>query len=553
MSSLRTALFVLLVTWSCSDSGAGLQVLRQVETPVAPAFRHEMPTDSSYYMPGSLGSGIAFLDFDSDGDLDVYAVNGAGRVDSGDSRATTNQLFRRDDNGYVDVTDESGLNDDGFGMGVAVGDIDNDGWVDVFVSNVGPDALYGNSEGRFENMTSKAGLPADSAWGASAVFLDYDKDGWLDLFVVNYLDIDQPVNCSTPSGAPEYCGPMVYPGATDRLYRNLGRGLFEDVTQSTGIGSRAGKGLGVVAEDFDRDGFVDIYVTNDGEANFLWRNLGDGTFKESAGRLGAAVNGFGVPEAGMGIGVGDIDGDGFADLFVAHLGGESNTLYRNDGTGSFRDETLPRGLHTPSLPFTGFGTGMFDLDNDGDLDILVANGRINRGATVTGAAEGFFRDYAEPNSLYENDGGGGFRDATGDHPALTERPGMSRGLAFGDFDNDGGVDAIIMETGGELRLLHNDSANGHWLGIRVTDPDLGGRDAIGAHITLWSAGGEVHRSVNPGYGYLSSNDPRVHVGLGSIAEFDSLLVQWPGGDTEHFAGGAADQWIPIQRGEGSAR
>lgn len=553
MTSLRTAFLVAFAAWACSDSEAERGALREVRVPDAPEFVHEMPADSSYYMPESTGSGLAFLDFDGDGDLDIYAVNGASRAGRETGRGAVNRLFRRDAEGYVDVTEGSGLGDGGFGMGVAAGDMDNDGWVDVFVTNVGPDALYRNAGGTFVNVTSQAGISDDAAWSTSATFLDYDADGWLDLFVVYYVALDHPVNCSTPSGAAEYCGPLAYLGAGDRLYRNLGGGVFEDVTQAAGIGSRVGRGLGVVAEDFDQDGFLDIYVSNDGGPNFLWHNLGDGRFEEVAVRWGVAVNGFGVAEAGMGIAVGDVDGDGFFDIFVTHLGGESNTLYRNDGAGSFQDETLGRGLHTPSLPFTGFGTGMFDLDNDGDLDILVVNGRINRGPAVEGASDGFFRDYAEPNSLFLNDGEGVFRDVSAQHPALTDRPGMSRGLAFGDFDNDGAIDVIIMETGRGLRLLRNESAIGHWIGLRVTDPDLGGRDVIGAQVTLWWAGNKARRSVNPGYSFLSSNDPRVHFGLGSASTFDSLLVRWPGGEAEKFGGGQADEWIAIERGKGESR
>jgi len=519
--------------------------------PDAPEFKHEMPADSSYYMPESTGSGIAFLDFDNDGDLDVYAINGASRITDQTGQGAVNRLFRLDGHRYVDVTDGSGLGDGGFGMGVAVGDIDNDGRVDVFVTNVGADALYHNLGSTFVNVTATAGLPADSAWGASAVFLDYDADGWLDLFVVNYLALDQVVNCPTPAGAAEFCGPMAYPGAADHLYRNLGGGVFEDVTQATGIGSRVGPGLGVVAEDFDSDGHIDIYVSNDGEPNFLWRNLGDGTFEEVAVRRGVAVNVFGLAEAGMGIAVGDVDSDGFPDLFVTHLFAESNTLYRNDGAGFFLDETMGRGLHTPSIPYTGFGTGMFDLENDGDLDIIVANGRINRGPTAEGAPDEFFRDYAEPNSLFQNDGEGVFSDESAKHPALIQRPGMSRGLALGDFDNDGAIDAIIMETGRGLRLLRNESATGHWVGLSVTDPTLGGRDVIGAQVTLWWNGRMARRSVNPGYGFLSSNDPRIHFGLGSATVFDSLVVRWPGGEIENFFGGPADQWLTIQRGKGN--
>ncbi len=553
MASLRIALLVCVAMLACSESNQRHEALREVAVPDAPEFKHEMPADSSYYMPTSIGSGIAILDFDNDGDLDVYAINGAHFEDSGANQVAVNRLFRRDAHGYADVTENSGMADDGFGMGVAVGDIDNDGWVDVFVTNVGANSLYRNVGGSFQNVSSAAGIPDDDTWSTSTVFFDYDSDGWLDLFVVNYLDFDHAVNCPSPSGAAEFCGPMAYPGAGDRLYHNLGGGVFEDVTESTGIGSRIGRGLGVVAGDLDGDGNVDIYVANDGEPNFLWRNFGDGTFQEVAVRAGVAVNGFGIAEAGMGIGIGDVDGDGFVDLFVTHLGGESNTLYLNDGSGSFQDETLGRGLHTPSLPFTGFGTGMVDLDNDGDLDLLVANGRVNRGPAADGAPTGFFRDYAEPNSLYINDGHGNFKDASADHSSLTARPGMSRGLALGDFDNDGSIDAIIMETGRGLRMLHNDVASGHWIGFRVTDPELGGRDVIGAQLALWTGNEVARSSVTPGFGFLSSNDPRVHFGLGSADESDSLLVRWPGGDTEHFSELEVDQWNQIRRSEGRAR
>ncbi|MDH3298606.1 MAG: CRTAC1 family protein, partial [Gemmatimonadota bacterium] len=530
MRPLRTIAIWGLALGACSQPPSEGMTLREVGFP---DFRHQMPADSSYYMPESIGSGVALLDYDSDGDLDIYAVNGRARDGATDA---VNRLFRQDRDSFTDVTDGSGLADAGFGMGVAVGDIDNDGWPDVYVTNAGPDALYRNEGGTFSEATLGAGLAPDSAWGASAIFLDYDADGWLDLYVVNYVAMDRPVACSSPSGAAEYCGPTAYPGAPDRLYRNLGDGVFEDVTGPSNIGSRSGRGLGVVAADLDGDDLLDIYVANDGEPNFLWRNLGDGSFEEIAVRSGAAVNAAGVAEAGMGVAIGDVDGDGAADLFVTHLGGESNTLYRNSGAGLFSDETARRGLQAPSIPYTGFGTGMFDLENDGDLDILVANGRINRAEIPAGAPAGFFADYAEPNLLFINDGTGVYRDGSAEHPALRDRPGMSRGLALGDLDNDGAVDVVIMETGRELRLLRNEAARANWIGFRVTDPLLGGRDVIGTRIVIWIAGRSDSRLVNPGYGFLSSNDPRVLFGLGSASTIDSVIAYWPGGSAERFDG-----------------
>jgi hypothetical protein len=509
-----------------------------------------MAADSSYYMPESIGSGIALLDYDADGDLDIYAINGSSR----DSTAPAiNRLFRNNGGSFTDVTEGSGLGDAGFGMGVAVGDIDNDGRVDVYVTNAGPDALFRNTGDTFIDVTSAAGLAVDSAWGSSTVFLDYDADGWLDLFVANYVKMDRPVSCPAPSGSAEYCGPTAYPGARDRLYRNTGGGTFEDVTESSRIGSRIGRGLGVVAVDLDGDHLLDIYVANDGEPNFLWRNLGDGTFEEVAVRTGVAVNASGVAEAGMGIAIGDVDGDGAVDLFVTHLGGESNTLYRNAGDGSFVDETARRGLQAASVPYTGFGTGMFDLENDGDLDILVANGRINRGPTAAGTPDGFFADYAEPNSLFINDGRGTFRDASGEHPVLRDRPGMSRGLALGDLDNDGAVEAVIMETGRELRVAGSRAPAGHWIGFRAIDPEAGGRDMIGSRVTIWWNGRTATRWANPGYGFMSSNDPRALFGLGPGTSVDSVEVGWPDGSAELFEAGEVDRWVEVARGSGSER
>ncbi|MFQ5528950.1 MAG: CRTAC1 family protein [Gemmatimonadota bacterium] len=553
MISFRAAALCGLVAGACSQSSSDEATFHEVEFPSSSVFRHYMPADSSYYMPESIGSGVALLDYDSDGDLDIYLINGSDPESSTAAGGAVNRLFRRDGDSYVDVTDESGLGDEGFGMGVAVGDIDNDGQVDVYVTNAGPDALYRSTGGRFIDVTSEAGLDVDSAWGTSAVFLDYDADGWLDLFVVNYLTMDRPVNCSAPSGAPEYCGPTAYPGAGDRLYRNTGDGAFEDVTGPSRIGSRIGRGLGVVAEDLDGDGLVDIYVANDGEPNFMWRNRGDGSFEEVAVRTGVAVNASGVAEAGMGVAAGDVDADGSVDLFITHLGGESNTLYRNTGGGGFVDETARRGLQASSIPYTGFGTGMLDLENDGDLDLLVANGRINRGRTAQGTPEGFFAEYAEPNSLFVNDGRGVYRDASNDHPAVRSRPGMSRGLALGDLDDDGDVDAVVVETGRELRVFQNRAASGHWIGFRVTDPALGGRDVIGARVTIWWGERAASRSVNPGYGFLSSNDPRVLFGLGSETSIDSVAVRWPGGSTEVFDGVSGDRRIALQRGSGTVR
>lgn len=543
-SIARSAALLSVVIAGC-EASPGLQtaLLREIDPPVTPSFKHHFATDTSYYMPESITGGVAFLDHDDDGDMDIYVVEGAG---------LPGRLYRNDDASFVDVTEASGIAALRYGTGVSATDFDNDGLADLYLTGVGPDALLRNTPDGFVDVTAAAGIRNDG-WGTSASWVDFDRDGWLDLYVVNYVDLSPGVSCSDRAGAPEYCGPRAHPGATDRLYRNLGEGRFEDVTGRSGIGATRGRGLGIATLDFDGDGWPDIYVANDGEPNFLWRNRGDGTFEDRALAAGVALDGSGQPEAGMGVAVGDVDLDRWPDIYVTHLAGESNTLYRNRGDGSFVDETAERGLHGPSLPFTGFGVAFVDLDNDGDLDILVANGRINRGPVVPGTPEGPLQQYAEPNSLYLNDGTGRFEARPDMAPDLGRRPGMSRGLAVGDFDDDGGMDVIIIETGREVRLLRNEATHGRWIGFSVTDPDLGGRDVVGARLQLWTADGAREAYVNPHNGYLSSNDPRVHFGLGRIAEVDSLLVTWPDGATEAFRNPTIEQYTEIRRGDGEAR
>ncbi|MFQ5888819.1 MAG: CRTAC1 family protein [Gemmatimonadota bacterium] len=517
-------------------------------------FVHDAGVDSSYYMPEITGSGGAFLDYDGDDDLDIYLVNGArhGSGSVGDS-PLKNRLYRQDRGGrFVDVTDASGLGDRRYGMGVAVGDIDNDGNVDVYVTNVGPDALYrNNGDGTFTDVTAEAGISAPD-WGASAAFFDYDLDGFLDLYATSYLELDPGVACTDEAGRPDYCGPRAFRGVPDVLYRNNGDGTFTDVSVLTGIASIASKGLGVVSADFDGDGYPDVYVANDGEPNQLWINRGDGTFEDRATPLGAAVNALGHAEAGMGIALGDVDGDSDVDLFITHLRAESNTLYRNSGLLGFHDETSPLGLAGPSIPFTGFGTGFLDYDRDGDLDLVVANGRVVRGPLLTARDPPAYWDpYAEPNQLFENDGGR-FRDVSERVPALSGPIENSRGLALGDVDDDGDLDLLITNGGGPVRLLRNDAASGHWLVVRALDPALR-RDAIGAVLTVFAGPRRLHRPIAPACSFLSSCDPRAHFGLGASTTVDSIVVRWPGGFVETFSGVAADTILTLRRGEAGAR
>ena len=507
--------------------------------------------DGSYFMPEIMGSGCAFLDYDNDGKLDIYLINSTRlNKKEGNNLLLRNRLFHQEPNGeFKDVTLSSGLGDLGYGMGVAVGDIDNDGYVDVYISNYGLDALYhNNGNGTFTDISRSAGI-SNPEWGCSVVFFDYNIDNYLDIYVANYVDYDSTAVCSDKSGRPDYCGPEGFSGVSDVLYRNNGDGTFTDVSKETRISSVRSKGLGVVSADFDNDFFPDLYVANDGEPNQLWINKQDGTFENQAFLLGAAVNELGHSEAGMGVGLGDFDNDSNFDLFVTHLGTESSTLYRNTGEYGFHDETSLVGLVGPTFPYTGFGTGFFDFDLDGDLDIAVVNGRVTRGLLlISDNSHGYWDDYAEPNFLFENNGLGRFQTINKELSGL-DAIENSRGIAFGDVDNDGDIDLLITNRGGAAKLYRNEvGTKGHWIIIRAIDPKIQ-RDAIGAKITVLAGGKRMYRIVAPNSGYLSSNDPRVHFGLDSANEIDEIIVQWPDGSKQTISGVKTNQIIAIRKGQ----
>lgn len=513
-------------------------------------FIHQMGELGSYYYPEIIGAGGGFLDYDNDGDLDVYVVSGAERGTN--SHPLRNRLFRqRGDGTFEDVTEASGLGDPGYGMGVAAGDIDNDGDVDVYVTNVGRDALYrNNGDGTFTDISQRAGV-ANDKWGSSAVFFDLDLDGFLDIYVANYVLLDTTVTCTDAGGRQDYCGPPFYAGVADVLLHNNGDGTFSDVSGTSGIAMGSSKGLGVVSVDVNGDVYPDIYVANDGEPNHLWINQHDGTFGDRALEMGAAVNSLGRAEAGMGLALGDVDNDGEADLFVSHLKGESNTLYRR-GEYAFEDDTFAAGLAGPSIPYTGFGTVLVDFDQDGDQDILLVNGRVLRGPMMAlGAGSDYWDPFAEPNKVFENDGNGHFSDVSANLPAFSEDVSNSRGLAAGDVDNDGDVDFLVTNGGGEVRLFRNDSpSDRHWLTVRALIPELN-RVAIGAVVTVSLGEKRLYRYVTRGYSYLSTNDPRVHFGLGSATSIDSIVVRWPDGMRESFTVAGVDRIVTLERGRGT--
>jgi len=438
---------------------------------------------------------------------------------------------------FTDVTEESKAGAIGYGMGVATADYDNDGDVDLYLANFGSDVLLRNEgNGTFADVTAASGLD-DPRWNASATFLDYDKDGWLDLYTTAYADFTLATHkqCFTPGGARDYCTPRAYPGLPGRLWRNKGDGTFVNVTLESGLDAAYGHGLGVVAADFDGNGWDDLYVANDGDANQLWMNSG-GRFTDQALFNGAALNEFGKPEAGMGIAAQDYDDDGDVDLFLTHLNGEMNRLFQNRGDGSFEDVTVRRGLGLPSLPFTSFGVAWLDLDHDADLDLFIASGDVTRVEAL--AAEPY--PYHQTSQVMRNLGAGRYDDISSQLGEVMAVSKVSRGVAVGDVDNDGDLDVLVSNNNGPARLLRTDvAAPGEWIEMRVMDAGRK-RDAIGARLRVSLSDGRVlTRWVRTDGSYLSASDPRVHVawpaGPGAPT-LRSVELRLPDGRTETLTG-----------------
>jgi hypothetical protein len=518
-------------------------------------FVHETGPLGTYFMPEVIGSGCALLDYDGDGDLDAYLVNGAPQPGVAPQGTWPHdRLYRQEPDGrFVDVTGESGLEESGFGMGVAVGDIDNDDDLDLYVTNYGSNRLFRNrGHGSFEDVTDLAGV-GDPGWSTSAAFFDYDRDGWLDLYVANYLRYDPSSPCADATGTPEYCGPDHYQGESDRLYHNEGDGTFTDVSEESGIGRLARAGLGVVVADLNEDDLLDVYVAEDRHPNTLWVNQGDGTFRDDATLMGAAFNSAGSVEASMGVVCDDLTGDARFDLFLTHLDGESNTAYRNVGPSAFADDTAGMGLLAPSIPYTGFGVVAIDLEHDGDLDLATVNGRVFRGELDPRAEVGpYWNPYAQRAQLFVNTGDGHFSEDVESAPDFTGVPRMGRGLAMGDVDRDGDLDLLATYVNDRARLFLNAHPDpGSWLLVRARDPALR-RDAFGARVTVRAGDRQLVRSIHPSFSYLSSSDCRAHFGLGAARAYDGIEVVWPDGTRETFPGGPVDRELTLVRGAGSA-
>ena len=561
-------------TWSeaqqLRSATADPPVFKEVAAQVGLNFRHYNGMTGKLFLPEIMGSGAALFDYDNDGDLDVYLAQGnvlEPGTKPGDTlfpwreaNAPRGRLFRNDlviaKDGtrtlkFTDVTEKSGIVANGYGMGVAVGDINNDGRPDLYLTNLGHNQMFLNQgDGTFVDVTKKSGTD-DERWSTSATFFDYDRDGWLDLMVVNYADFSVTTSptCYAATTARDYCTPKVFRPPGNRLFHNKGNGEFEDVTAAAGLDKEFGHGLGVVAADFNDDGWMDLYVANDGDPNQLWINQKNGTFKNEALLAGAALNRDGKAEAGMGVDAGDFDGNGTEDIFVTHLMDETNTLFTNLGKALFEDRTREAGLGKPGTRFTGFGTLFFDYDNDGWLDLLVVNGAVQLLPEAMQRGDPY--PLGQPNQLFQNTGRGTFVDVSpkaGESFQLSE---VSRGAAFGDIDNDGDIDVLVTNSNGPARLLLNQLGNrNHWLGLRLIGRETQ-RDMLGARIeVVISKQKSIWRRVRTDGSYLSAQDPRVVVGLGSVARAELVRVRWPDGVLEEWMNPRVDEYVTLKEGTG---
>ncbi len=494
-------------------------------------FRHWVAKERHYYMPETVTGGVGLIDYDLDGDLDVYFVQGGDLKEPG-SMTVVNRLFRnRGDATFEDVTQAAGVGDAGYGMGCAVGDYDGDGDPDLFVTNVGPNVLYrNNGDGTFTNVAAAAGVDHPGL-GSSCAFSDFDGDGLLDLVVINYIvwAIADELSCVAGGGKLDYCSPSNYQApAPDLLYLNQGDGSFKELGEERGIRKFFGNGLGVGVGDFDGDGSQDIYVANDGNPNQLWMNDGLGYFTNKAIGWGCSVNLNGLAEAGMGVAVDDCDQDGDLDLFMTHLRAETNTYYENRGS-HFKDMTALSGLAGASRDSTGFGLGFCDFDHDGQLDLYVANGRVTHDAEILVEDD----PYAEPNQLFQGAPGTRFQEVFPRGGTAKLLIHSSRGAAFGDLDNDGDIDIAVNNSHGPAYLLINQVAEPEaWVQFRVLDAE--GLIALGARVEIEVDGKPLFRTVRRNYSYCSSNDPRVHFGLGQTRQLASVKVRWASGTEEVF-------------------
>jgi hypothetical protein len=510
-------------------------------------FRHDNARSSQKYLIETMGAGAAWLDYDNDGYLDLYLVNSAATKVYNPPRPLRGALYRNNGDGtFTDTTEKAGVAASGlFGMGVAVGDFDNDGFPDLYIAGYARSVLYrNNGDGTFVDVTGRAGVDNAGKWASSAAWFDYDRDGYLDLVIANYVDFTPENNLiCLQAGVRSYCHPNKYRGQTPTLYHNNGDGTFTDSSRPSGLAAKAGNGLGIVCFDYNGDGWSDVFIANDSMENFLFENRGNGTFREIGLQAGVALGEDGKAEAGMGVAAGDYDGDGRPDLFITHLDLELNRLYRNRGDGSFDDATFASKIGARNFRMSGFGTGFIDYDNDGWRDLFIANGHVLDNIELFHSET----TYAEKKTVYRNLHGS-FTDVTARLGPDLNRPRVSRSAAFADFDNDGDVDVLVTNNGQEPELLRNDGGNSnHWLEVRLVGV-RSNRDGIGARVKLTAGGFTQVDELVGGASYQASHDPRLHFGLGAAAKVDTLEVRWPSGRIDRLSNVSADRTLVLKEG-----
>ena len=510
-------------------------------------FRHENAFSKQKYLIEAMGAGCGWIDYDQDGLMDFYLVN--GRKEGVASRGA---LYRNNGDGtFTDVTEHAGVGAEGlFGMGVAVGDYDNDGFPDLLVLGYGRCILYhNNGDGTFTDVTEHAGVANTGLWASSAAWFDYNNDGLLDLAIANYIDWTPPTNyyCGNRGeGLRSYCHPNDYHGQPPTLCRNNGDGTFTDVTRASGLGAKPSNGLGIVTFDYDDDGWQDIFIANDARPNSLFHNNRDGTFTEVGYEAGVAVSEDGVTESGMGTDAADLMGDGRMDVIVMHLDQQMARIYRNLGGGAFEDATFTSKVAYNTFHSSEFGARIFDYDNDGRRDIFMAGGHVldNIERYHPGV------HFAEPNLMFRNLGGGSFVDVSHELGPDFVAPAVGRGAAVGDFDNDGDLDILITNNGGSPQLLRNDGGNAnHWLEILLIGT-RSNRDGVGAHVRLTAGDLTLYEQRKGGMSYQSAQDPRLHFGLGAKTRIDLLEIRWPSGELTRLKDLAADRIIAVEEGTG---
>jgi len=541
---------VLLLLYLSADVFADSPILLcDVTKETGITFTHTDGGSGRYYIMETVSAGLALFDYDNDGDVDIYFLNGAPLKGTEAEVKPKNTLYRNDGGWkFTDVTERAGVGDCGYGLGVAVGDYDNDGDLDIYLNNYGPNVLYrNNGDGTFTDVTQKAGVGNGFNVGAGACFLDMDKDGDLDLYVSIYLDFSYEKHVTTTTkGFSVYANPRFYPPMPDFLYRNNGDGTFTDVSKSSGVGDHAGWGMGIVCGDYDNDGDTDIFIANDVGENFLFENDGTGKFEEVGLLTGTAYDLHGDEQGSMGVDCGDYDNDGLMDFYVTSYQGQLATLYRNLGGGMFEDVTLVTGSGAGTLPHVTWGNSFVDFDNDGFRDIFVACGHLQDNVEK-------FDDtttYAVQNILLMNTGDGKFTDVTNQSGDGMKVKLSSRGAGFDDLDNDGDVDVVILNSRREPTILRNDSpSKGRWLQVCLRGVKTN-RDGIGARIKVIAGDLILIDEVHGGRGYQSHYGMRLHFGLGNRDKVDRVEVRWIGGQVDVFENIAVDRVVTLIEGEG---